>query len=236
VLEIGAGLGSLTVALADAGAEVVAVEFDRSLAPALREVVGPRANVRLEFGDALRLDLASLLDRGDWVCVSNLPYNAAVPIVMRMLEGLRQVRSYLVMMQREVGERIVARPGERAYGAVSVRVAYRADATLVRRVPATVFWPQPKVESVLLRLVPKTPDGSVPERALFRLVEVGFAQRRKTVVNALRRLGLSAREAADLLAAHGLARDARAERLGLEEFAHLAADLVDRGVLGETHP
>ncbi len=236
MLEIGAGLGSLTVALAEAGAEVVAVEFDRSLAPALREVLGGRPNARLEFGDALRLDLASLLDDRAWACVSNLPYATAVPIVLRMLRTLPQVRSYLLMVQREVGERIVARPGERAYGAVSVRVAYRADAALVRRVPATVFWPRPRVESVLLRLSPKPPNGAVPEAALFRLVEEGFAERRKTVANALRRLGLAAREAADLLAARGLARDVRAERLGLGEFVRLAEELVARGVLGGSVP
>ncbi len=236
VLEVGAGLGSLTVALADAGAEVVALEFDRSLAPALREVLGARPNVRLEFGDALRLDLASLLDDRAWACVSNLPYATAVPIVLRMLESLPQVRSYLLMVQREVGERLVARPGGRAYGAVSVRVAYRADAALVRRVPATVFWPRPRVESVLVRLTPRSPDGSVSETALFRLVEEGFAERRKTMRSALRRLGLSAREAADLLAARGLERDVRAERLGLDELAGLAADLVARGVLEDSRP
>jgi len=155
--------------------------------------------------------------------VSNLPYNVAVPLVAGMLEGVPQIGSFLVMVQREVGERLAAAPGDEAYGAVSVRVAYRAEASLARRVPATVFWPRPGVDSVLVRLVRRAepPVAADPER-LFRLVEEGFAERRKTMRNALRRLGLSAAEAGEALTRCGLAPDVRAERLSLEDFARLA--------------
>jgi 16S rRNA (adenine1518-N6/adenine1519-N6)-dimethyltransferase len=210
---------------------VLAVEFDRSLRPALREVLLPYPNVRLEFGDAVRMRWASLLGDGDWKMVSNLPYSVAVTIVVQMLEGAPQVRSYLVMVQREVGERLVAGPGGAGYGAVSVRIAYRAESSLVRRVPPTVFWPRPKVESVLVRLVPRRPPVDVEEAALRRVVDEGFAERRKTMKNALRRLGLDASDAARLMKACDLAPEARAEALGLGEFARLADALVREGVL-----
>ena len=155
--------------------------------------------------------------------VSNLPYNIAVPLVVEMLEGVPAVESFLVMVQREVGERLAAGPGEDAYGAVSVRVAYRAEAALVRRVPPSVFWPRPKVESVLVRLDRRAhPPVDVDAERLFRVVDAGFAERRKTLRNALRRLGLSAEAAASALARCGLEPDARAETLSLEGFARLA--------------
>ena len=231
VLEIGAGLGSLTAALAEAGAEVLGVEFDRSLGPALREVLKPYPNVRLEFGDALRMEWDPLLGDEQWRMVSNLPYSVAVPILVQMLEGAPQVRSYLAMIQREVGERLVAGPGDAAYGAVSVRIAYRAETALVRRVPPTVFWPRPKVESVLVRLTPQRPPVDVAATALFRVVDEGFAERRKTMKNALRRLGLHASDAARFMEICDLSPDARAETLGLGEFARLAGALVLEGVL-----
>ena len=223
MLEVGAGLGSLTVALAAAGASVIAVELDRGLLPALEEVLAPWPEVTVRSADALRTDWAGELPGDGWKMVSNLPYNVAVPLVAGMLEGVPQIGSFLVMVQREVGERLAAAPGDEAYGAVSVRVAYRAEASLARRVPATVFWPRPGVDSVLVRLVRRAepPVAADPER-LFRLVEEGFAERRKTMRNALRRFGLSAAEAGEALTRCGLAPDVRAERLSLEDFARLA--------------
>ena len=223
VLEIGAGLGSLTVALAAAGAEVLAVEMDRALLPALEEVVGPLGSVRLQTGDAMRIDWVRVLPGRGWKMVSNLPYNVAVPLVMDMLEGAPEIASFLVMVQREVGERLAAGPGEPAYGAVSVRVAYRAEASVVRRVPASVFWPRPKVDSVLVRIVRRpAPAVEVDPERLFRVVDAGFAERRKTMRNALRRLGLSAAEADAALARCAVTPRARAEELSLEDFARLA--------------
>ena len=164
VVEIGAGLGSLTLALAEAGASVTAVEIDRHVLPVLRAQVEP-VGVRVVEADALTLDWPGLLDgppSDRWSMVSNLPYNMAVPLVVRVLEEAPRVVSLLVMVQREVGERLVARVGDDAYGAVSVKVAYWATSALVGRVPASVFIPRPRVESVLVRLDRHRADPAHP--------------------------------------------------------------------------
>ena len=161
MVEIGAGLGSLTLALVEAGASVTAVEIDRYVLPVLRDQVEP-LGVRVVEADALTLDWAELLGAAapagrPWTLVANLPYNVAVPLVVRVLEEAPQVSSLLVMVQREVGERLAAGAGDEAYGAVSVKVAYWATAAVVGRVPASVFIPRPRVESVLVRLDRRPP-------------------------------------------------------------------------------
>ena len=225
VVEVGAGLGSLTVALAEAGAEVLALEVDRRIVPVLREVVAPFPNVRVEIGDAVRMDWREVLTGGAWKMVSNLPYNVAVPVVLEMLKAAPQVEALTVMVQREVGERLAAGPGDDQYGAVSARVAYHADARVLRRVRPSVFWPEPQVESVLVRMARRSPPVATPEDRLFRVVDEGFAQRRKTMRNALVRLGVPAARAAELLTGCGLDPNVRAEQLGLAEFACLAEAL-----------
>jgi 16S rRNA (adenine1518-N6/adenine1519-N6)-dimethyltransferase len=229
VLEVGAGMGSITVALAKAGCDVLAVEFDRRLTPALREVVAAYPSVRVEEVDAMHADWRSLLGEKRWRMVSNLPFNISVPLVVELLENVPAIERYLVMVQREVGERFVAMPGEHAYGTVSVRIAYLADAELVRRIPAHVFWPVPNVDSVLVRFVPHPPPVDVVPSALFRVVDEGFAERRKTMANALRRLGIDAREAADVLARSGVQPSVRAERLDIDAFARIATSLLAMG-------
>ena len=223
-LEVGAGLGSLTVALAGAGAEVLAVEADRSLIPALEEATDGLP-VRAVHADAMTADWTALLGQGSWRMASNLPYNVAVPVVMRLLQDAPRVDPFLVMVQREVGERLAAGPGEEAFGAVSLKVAYRAGVRVVRRVKPTVFWPEPKVESVVLRIERRPPPVATPEAELFRLIDEGFAQRRKMMSSALVRLGLEREEAREALSRAGLDERARAETLGLEEFARLAEAL-----------
>jgi 16S rRNA (adenine1518-N6/adenine1519-N6)-dimethyltransferase len=219
VVEIGPGLGSLTVALAETGAEVTAVELDRHLLPALRSVVEPHG-VRVVHGDAMRLDWAEVLGTpaGSWALVANLPYNVATPLVLDLLADVPAIERMLVMVQREVGERLAARPGDKAYGIPSVKVAYRAEAELVGRVPPTVFIPPPRVESALVRLrrLPAPPVEADPDR-LFRLVEAGFGQRRKMLRRSL----------AGLVDAAGFERadvrpEARAEELDLAAWARLA--------------
>jgi 16S rRNA (adenine1518-N6/adenine1519-N6)-dimethyltransferase len=228
VLEIGPGLGSLTLALAEAGAEVVALELDERLAAVLAATLaGADAGagaVRVEVGDALRVDLSALLagDPGEWHSVSNLPYNVATPVVVRLLEEVPRVAYLLVMVQREVGERLAAGPGSPAYGAVSVKVAYFADAEVVGTVPATVFVPPPLVESVLVRMTRRAePPVDVPSPArLFALVRAGFAQRRKMLRRSLRpALGDGV---ADVLTAAGVDPSTRAEALSLSEWAAVA--------------
>jgi 16S rRNA (adenine1518-N6/adenine1519-N6)-dimethyltransferase len=224
VVEVGPGLGSLTVALAETGAEVTAVELDRHLLPVLRSVVEP-LGVRVVEGDAMALDWDEVLG-GDvaaggadrWALVANLPYNVATPLVLDLLARVPQIDRMLVMVQREVGERLAAGPGSKAYGIPSVKVAYRAVAEVVGRVPRTVFIPQPRVESALVRLrrLPEPPVDTDPER-LFRLVEAGFGQRRKMLRRSLASLvDPSAFERA------GVRPDARAEELRLDDWARLA--------------
>ena len=225
VLEVGAGLGALTVPLARTGAEVLAVEFDRGVVRALREVVSGFENVRVLEADAVRLDWTEHLRGASWRMVSNLPYNVGVPVLMRLLEEAPQIERFVVMVQREVGERLAASPGHEHYGSVSVRVAYHATAKVIRRVPPTVFWPPPKVESVVVEIIRRPPPVATERRALFKVVEEGFAQRRKTMRNALVRLGLDAAHATDVLSGCGIAQQARAEVMSLEQFACVAESI-----------
>ena len=226
MVEIGAGLGSLTLALDASGADVVAVELDPALVAALADVLQKRPKVRVVRADAMGMDWDTILGPGDapWVLCANLPYNIATRLVLDVLADEPRVVRLVVMMQREVGERLAARPGEDAYGAVSVRVAYRATASTLRHVPPEVFWPRPKVESVVVRLDRLgSPPVDVDKDRLWRVLDEAFAQRRKTMRNALRRLGLDPAAADAALAASGVAASARPEELSLEEFARLAS-------------
>jgi 16S rRNA (adenine1518-N6/adenine1519-N6)-dimethyltransferase len=219
VLEVGAGLGSLTLALAERGVEVTAVERDRHLLPVLRSLVEP-AGVRVVEGDALSVDWHEVL-RGErpWVLVSNLPYNVAVPLVLDLLRRVPDVERMVVTVQREVAERLAAGVGEKAYGAVSVKVAYRATASVLSRVPSTVFVPRPKVESALVAIdrLP-SPSVEVDEHRLFALVEAGFAHRRKMLRRALS--GLVSEQA---FVAAGVSPESRAEDLDVHAWGRLAA-------------
>jgi 16S rRNA (adenine1518-N6/adenine1519-N6)-dimethyltransferase len=224
IVEVGAGLGSLTVALEAAGAEVLAVEFDRALLPALHEVVDELSSVRVLDADVMKLDWTAELGRGEWTMAANLPYNIATPLVLDLLEGVPAIRTFVVTVQREVGERWVAVPGEEGYGAVSVKVAVRARASVVRRVAPSVFWPRPGVDSVVVRLDRlDTPAVDVDPEALRRVVDAGFAERRKTMRNALVRLGVDRGRAADVLARAGVGPRARAEELDLHALARVTA-------------
>ncbi len=222
VVEIGAGLGSLTLALVEAGASVTAVEIDHRILPVLRAQVEP-LGVRVVEADALGLDWTELLGDETWVLVANLPYNVAVPLVLKVLEEAPQVTSLLVMVQREVGERLAAGAGDEAYGAVSVKVAYWATAALVGRVSSSVFIPRPRVESVLVRMDRRTErarpgPGSPGYERLFSVVRGGFAHRRKMLRRSLE--GLVRPEAFEAV---GIRSTARAEELGLEQWERLAA-------------
>jgi 16S rRNA (adenine1518-N6/adenine1519-N6)-dimethyltransferase len=223
-LEIGPGLGSLTLALAATGASVLALELDRRLVPVLESVIDGAGDVSVEAGDALEVDFAARLGGGDWSCVSNLPYNIATPVLLRLLEEVPQVTRFLVMVQREVGERLAAAPGSRACGAASVRVAFHADASVVGTVPASVFVPRPNVESVLVRLRRRVaPPVQVESPALmFDLVRAGFAQRRKMLRRALR--PVLGERAGDVLAAAGIDPRTRAESMDLRAWAALARE------------
>jgi 16S rRNA (adenine1518-N6/adenine1519-N6)-dimethyltransferase len=224
VVEIGAGLGSLTLALAETGAAVTAIEIDRHLVPILREVVEP-VGVRVVHADAMALDWDDLLGPVDpdspWVLVANLPYNIATPLVLDLLEDVPQMARMLVMVQLEVGERLAAGVGDRGYGIPSVKVGWWAGARLVGKVAPTVFVPAPRVESALveLRRRPGGPAGPDDERAgVFALIDAGFNQRRKML-----RRALVDRVAPDAFVVAGVRPEARAEELDLDAWRRLTA-------------
>jgi 16S rRNA (adenine1518-N6/adenine1519-N6)-dimethyltransferase len=224
VLEIGPGLGSLTLALADCAARVLALEVDERLVRVVREVANDTPNVEIVHGDALEWPLDPNLGDAEWTCVSNLPYNVATPVVIRLLEGAPGVTRVLVMVQREVGERLAAQPGSSSYGAVSVKVAYHGEARVVGTVPPTVFLPRPKVESALVLIDRRSaPAVDVPSYDdLFSLVRAGFGQRRKMLRRALAPVLGDRTEA--VLTAAGVAPTERAEHLGLDAWAAVARE------------
>jgi 16S rRNA (adenine1518-N6/adenine1519-N6)-dimethyltransferase len=223
VVEIGPGLGSLTLGLAEVARRVVAVEIDAGLVRALAETVGHLDNVEVVHADALALDLGALVGEPSRL-VANLPYNVATPLVMRALAD-DGVRDLFVMVQREVGERWCARPGDPLHAGVSVKIALVADAEVVLRIPRSVFLPVPNVDSVMVRLTRRAQAPTPEERArLFDLVEIAFAQRRKTLRNNLR--VVYAEPVITAAAAEaGIDLGARAETLGAAEVGRLAAAL-----------
>ena len=218
VAEIGPGLGSLTLALVELGAVVTAVEMDRDLVPVLREVVSGH-DVRVVEGDAREIDWDELLAEHErWTLVANLPYNVATPLVLDLLRDVPRIASMLVMVQREAGERLAAAVGDKAIGIPSILVAYHGVAEVVGRVPATVFHPQPKVESVLVRIDrhPR-PPVSTPLAEIEPILRAAYGQRRKMLRRSL----------ADIIdpsgfEAAGVDPQARPETLDLAAWARLS--------------
>ncbi len=224
VVEVGAGLGHLTLGLLGAGARVRALEVDERLAGVLAEVTAG-ADVEVLTLDAMAADWPAVAPGSGWALVANLPYNVATPLVLQVLERAPGIERLLVMVQREVGERLAAGVGNPAYGAVSVKVAYWALARTVGRVGPSVFLPPPRVSSVLVSLVRRPPPAEVgPDRRrwLLRLVGAGFAHRRKMLRRSL--AGLVTPEG---LEAAGVRPQARAEELALQDWARLAACTED---------
>jgi 16S rRNA (adenine1518-N6/adenine1519-N6)-dimethyltransferase len=223
VVEIGAGLGALTTALAQRGVErLLAIEFDDALVPALRSVAEAHPAVEVLAADATKVDWPTILDDPVWIACGNLPYNVGTAIVLSLLQRAPMVRTLVVMVQREVAGRLVATPSAReGYGPTGLRVAYHADATILRIVPASVFWPRPSVASAIVRMERRErPVVDVDETALWRVVDEAFAQRRKTMRGALRRLAAADPEA--VLAVAGVDPSARPEELDLAAFARVA--------------
>jgi 16S rRNA (adenine1518-N6/adenine1519-N6)-dimethyltransferase len=223
VLEVGPGLGVLTDFLAERTAHVHAVELDRTLEGVLEERLGDRTNVELHFGDALRLDLASL-DPAPTKLVSNLPYNIATPLVVESLDSLPRLELWCVMVQREVADRFFAEPSTKAYGAVSVLVQLAAERTGFHPVSRTVFRPRPNVDSALVAFRRRARPGFTPQ--LKEVVAAAFAHRRKRLANSLELAGLVSRDrAAAALDTIGRDRTVRAEELAPPEFVALAEAL-----------
>jgi 16S rRNA (adenine1518-N6/adenine1519-N6)-dimethyltransferase len=224
VLEVGPGLGSLTLGLLEAGHPVTAVEIDPVLAGGLPDTVQerlPDAPLRVLTADALRLP--PLTEPAPTALVANLPYNVAVPVVLHLLSTLPGLRRGLVMVQAEVAERLAAAPGSKAYGVPSVKVAWYAAASRAGAVSRNVFWPVPNVDSGLVRLLRRDPPATTaPRMAVFAVIDAAFAQRRKTLRAALAGWAGSAPAAEEALRAAGLDPAARGETLDVSEFARLA--------------
>lgn len=223
VVEVGAGLGTLTAALASKAERVVAIEFDRALLAPLEEALREFGNVEIVRADAMDVDFPQLLRGGPYRLISNLPYNLATPLLARLLEDVPEIDDFVVTIQREVGERLVSQPGSKAYGSVSVLVSYFCEGKILGRVPPTVFWPKPKVESVLVGLKRRPPPVQVPISDLMRVVRGAFGQRRKTVRNALSAaLDVAAGDIERVLLQAGVEPNSRAENLSIHEFARIA--------------
>jgi 16S rRNA (adenine1518-N6/adenine1519-N6)-dimethyltransferase len=229
VLEVGPGLGSLTLALLEAGAvRVVAVEIDPALAAGLPETIAARApdlagRVSVVAADALHVTGADLPAMPS-VLVANLPYNVAVPVLLHLLAALPSLRGGLVMVQAEVADRMCAAPGSRVYGAPSVKLAWFAAARPAGPVPRSVFWPVPNVDSRLVAFTRRDPpDTTATREEVFAVIDAAFRQRRKTLRAALSGWAGSPPEAERLLRAAGIDPGARGESLGVAEFARLAA-------------
>ncbi|MFD0582583.1 16S rRNA (adenine(1518)-N(6)/adenine(1519)-N(6))-dimethyltransferase RsmA [Dactylosporangium darangshiense] len=227
VLEVGPGLGSLTLALLENGNRVCAVEIDPPLAGALPETVGKYApehadRLTVIAGDALRVELSGVAPTA---LVANLPYNVAVPVVLHLLATVPSLRRGLVMVQKEVADRLTAGPGSRVYGVPSVKLAWYATSRQAGKVPASVFWPVPNVESGLVAFTVLGDDKSdIPTRPeTFAVVDAAFAQRRKTLRAALAGWAGGPVEAERILRAAGVDPKLRGEQLTVEDFTRIAS-------------
>jgi 16S rRNA (adenine1518-N6/adenine1519-N6)-dimethyltransferase len=229
VLEIGAGLGSLTLALAETGASVTAVEVDRHLEPVLRSVVEP-VGVTVVLADAIDADWPAILGgAAPWSLVANLPYNVATPLVLDLLDEVPAITEMLVMVQLEVAERLAAVPGNRTWGLPSLKVTYWAEAQVVGKVPASVFIPRPRVESALVRIVRRSePAVAGDADALFGLARQAFSQRRKML-----RRSLAGRADDAAFVAADVRPDARPEDLDIAAWARLRDAVEASGPLAD---
>ncbi len=230
VVEVGPGLGSLTLGLLEVGAHVVAVEIDPVLADALPATVAahqPDAVERLEVVTADALSVSRLPGPAPTALVANLPYNVSVPVLLTFLERFASLERALVMVQAEVADRLAAPPGSRTYGIPSVKAAWYAAARRTATIGRTVFWPEPNVDSALVELVRREPPPTTASREqVFAVVDAAFAQRRKMLRSALAGHAGSSAAAARALEAAGVDPQARGERLDVADFARVAEALA----------
>ena len=224
VLEVGPGIGTLTQGLAQSGADVTAIELDRRLLEVLDTTLASYDNVRIIHGDVLKLDVPSIMNNKPFKVVANLPYYITTPIIMSLLESRLPIERLVVMVQKEVALRMVAKPGTKDYGALSVAVQYYTEPDIVLDVPPKSFLPAPAVTSSVIRCVlrDKPPVDVIDEKLFFRVVKAGFAQRRKTFANTMKTTGLSKDRIEELLAKANIDGQRRGETFTLQEFADVA--------------
>jgi 16S rRNA (adenine1518-N6/adenine1519-N6)-dimethyltransferase len=228
ILEVGAGLGALTCRLAEVAQRVVAVEVDQRLLPLLREVISQYENVRLVYGDILEYDLTTLIGEGEYTVIANIPYSITSALIRRLLEAEKSAERMVLTIQREVAERIVARPGSLSLLAVSVQIYGKPQ--IAALIPAEAFYPKPKVDSAVLRVDvhPKTLVARELIPTLFRLARAGFSQKRKQLKNALAAgLHVSPSVVMEWLEKAAIPSKARAQELGLDAWAQLAQVVID---------
>lgn len=224
VLEVGPGIGTLTQGLAQSGADVTAIELDRRLLEVLDTTLASYDNVRIIHGDVLKLDVPSIMNHKPFKVVANLPYYITTPIIMSLLESKLPIERLVVMVQKEVALRMVAKPGTKDYGALSVAVQYYTEPDIVLDVPPKSFLPAPAVTSSVIRCVlrDKPPVDVIDEKLFFRVVKAGFAQRRKTFSNTMKTTGLSKDRIEELLVKANIDGQRRGETFTLQEFADVA--------------
>ena len=224
VLEVGPGIGTLTQGLAQSGADVTAIELDRRLLEVLDTTLASYDNVRIVHGDVLKLDVPTIMNHKPFKVVANLPYYITTPIIMSLLESKLPIERLVVMVQKEVALRMVAKPGTKDYGALSVAVQYYTKPDIVLDVPPKSFLPAPAVTSSVIRCVlrDKPPVDVIDEKLFFRVVKAGFAQRRKTFANTMKTTGLSKDRIEELLAKANIDGQRRGETFTLQEFADVA--------------
>jgi 16S rRNA (adenine1518-N6/adenine1519-N6)-dimethyltransferase len=224
VVEIGAGLGSLTLALAETGARITAIEIDHGIAPVLRDVVKDLPNVSVVVGDALELDWNEIIPPGSSaVVVANLPYNVATPLVADLLDAIPQISRFVVMVQKEVALRLASSVGSSDYGAISVKVAYWATARVLGDVPPSVFIPRPKVTSSIIEITRRETPAVGPHiepQQLFKVIRMGFGQRRKML-----RRSLAAIATPENFENASVSPEARPEELNVEQWGRLATEI-----------
>ena len=243
VIEVGPGLGSLTLGLLETGAEVVAIEIDEVLANQLPGTVAermPGAAERLEVILSDALDVKVIPGAEPTALVANLPYNVAVPVLLHMLAICPQWSTGVVMVQSEVADRLVAAPGSKIYGVPSAKLAWYAEAIRVGNVPPTVFWPVPNVDSGLVRITRRRPphvdgrDPRVTRSQVFRVVDAAFASRRKMLRSALAGLCGGSMAASELITAAGIDPTARGEALDIGDLARVVEALAQAGALSDS--
>lgn len=224
VMEIGPGIGTLTQALARTGAEVTAFEIDGSLERVLTHTMEPYPNVHIVYEDVLKADLPHILGNREWHAAANLPYYITTPILLYLIQSKLPISLFVFMMQKEVADRIMADPGSKAYGALTIAVQYYCTVEKVMDIPPTAFIPRPAVTSTVLKMRQREqPAVAVKDEGLFfSLVKMGFGQRRKVFANAMKMGGIQADLAGRILEKAGVDGKRRGETFSMEEYGRLA--------------
>ena len=230
VMEIGAGIGTLTQALAETGADVTAFELDKSLERVLSHTLEHYKNIHIIYEDVLKADLKTILGERDWRCAANLPYYITTPILLSLIQSDLPISLFVFMMQKEVADRILALPGSKDYGALTLAVNFDCTAERVLDIPPSAFIPRPQVTSTVLKIRRREkPAVEVKDRKLFfSLVKMGFGQRRKVFTNAMKSGGIPADWIPEILAKAGIDGKRRGETFSMEEYGRLADAWYDK--------